>query len=147
MMYYNRLNYFPIYENTQLKFNRRKFASSSMGGYSWENKAIWDIYKSEIIGENKVHYVKETIDNYVSYFQIIENLKENLFDKRITIKGLPDFNDIMFNPYIDPRRGEVVGLVQRGTSYIITLKKNLGLYKIEKYCGYHCENIIYERIE
>lgn len=90
--------------------------------------------------------MKETINDSITYFKIIESLKEKMLDKKITIKGLSDFNDITFNPYIDPRRGEVVGLNIYGTSYTVVLKKNLGIYKIEK-CYYCRENIIYERIE
>lgn len=69
-----------------------------------------------------------------------------MFDKKITIRGLPDFYDISFNPYIDPRSGEVVGLNIDGTSYTKYYLKNIGLYKIEK-CYYYRENIIYERME
>lgn len=104
---------------------------------------------------NNIYSVKETLkyartingknpqlDTIITQFKIIE---DNSY--KITIKLYP-WDDISFNQYLDPRQGEIIELIfYLSLRCKISLKKGVGLYKMEAFDSGHLWSKNYKLIE
>ena len=154
-LYGIKADYFPtIQVNSQKRF---KYDSGGGfgGGYS-SGEALWSFDSLKEENGNQIYSVKETliytrtsswgspqVDTAITLFKIIE---DNFH--RITI-GLYPWDGINFNRYLDPRQGngDIIKISSLGYEISISLKKNVGLYKMEMHESAHLSYIIYELIE
>lgn len=129
-LYGVREDYFPIKENSLIRFN---YESSGRDGI-----ANWNVGKYIEDNNLKIYNVKETLilvsgnsslDTLYTDFQIIENSSHIISAKSGVLDGFS------FDRYFDPRQ-EREGVITKsswGNGYllIVSLKRNVGLYKIE----------------
>jgi len=130
-LYGVREDYFPIKENTLIRFDYR---SSGRNGI-----ANWNIGRYTEDNNLKTYNVKETLildsgnssfDTLYTDFKIIENSSHIISARSGVLDGFS------FERYSDPRQ-EREGVITKsswGNGYllIVSLKRNIGLYKIEK---------------
>lgn len=156
VLYGIKADYFPTIQlNSQKRF---KYSSSAgfIGIYT-SGEALWSFDSLKEENGNYIYSVKETlidtttsswgsprIDTLITQFKIIENNSH-----KIIIELYP-WEGINFNRYLDPRQGEgdIIKISMYGLlSITISLKKNVGLYKMEANDSAHLSSERYELLE
>lgn len=141
-LYGTKEDYFPIQENSQKKFKYSSGSSNGVYNIYIKGEALWLIKSSKQVGDSKVYEVVETlidttkifgtvysekIDTLITSFTISENSSKIIAFKSSILDG------VSFDRYWDHRLGEVNIVISGNPMLIITLKKNVGLTKINKY--------------
>jgi hypothetical protein len=134
-------DYFPIQENSQKKFKYYDYWTNNISTSRTRGIAIWNISSSKMVNDTRVYSILETLvdtstssgsgginttyDTVKTNFEITVDNSNNINIKLSIINGLS------FNRYQNPLQGEIVTITQNGgTTRSVSLKKNVGLYKI-----------------
>lgn len=148
-LYGKKEDFFPIKENSFIKFNYSSSSSDGVSSVSDSGDATWSISTSKQVDDSKVYEVVESIiytrkiygpiyseklDTSSTFFTISINNSDVVSFKSSVLNG------VSFNRYLDPRQ-EQGGVIIKNynnpgpliSTINISLKKNVGLYKIVQF--------------
>lgn len=140
-----KADYFPFDENTRYKFKYDFWSFSTNGEVSHnEGTSSWNVDSVKYEPNLKTYFVTDTFKtaSNTTYRKIIISINQY---NRVKIKGLPMVDTVSFNRFQDIRRLEIISVPTHSFEYGVSIKRNVGLYKITRYLNRLSE--VYQRIE